>query len=115
MRRPVLSVLISLSVALALVSASGAADLRGRVDALHAYSDAPFSAHNVGVALVSLREGKSIAHTRTGPDGMYYFYGVSPGTYRIEVSRFEGEHPIRFPLEVRDVGRQEIRPIVIRY
>jgi hypothetical protein len=94
---------------------AGAADLRGRVDAVHRYSSTPFPAHGVEVRLVSPRFGGAVGRARTGPDGIYYLYGISPGSYDLEVRRSPKEHPSVYALEVRDVPQQDVRPILLRY
>lgn len=93
-------------------SLSFAANLRGRIDAMHAYASAPFPARGVQVQLLmqSPRGPIPVNHYFTGSDGMYYFQEIIPGEYILNVGGY-----LNFPIRVYDVYLQDIRPVLIRY
>lgn len=113
MRRQVLFALI-LGIVWLVSSPSRAADLRGRIEAMHAYSNDPFPARNIEVTLFSPREQRVIDQARTGSDGMYYFYRIPPGPYEIRVRGFRNEEAKIYPLTVSNDPRQDIRAILVR-
>ena len=89
-----------------------ATDLRGRVDAVHSYSNAPFPARGIQVQLFLETPGgpKLVADYATGGDGMYYLKDVAPGKYTLVVN-----NNLRFPITVSDTRFQDIAPVLIRY
>lgn len=93
-------------------SSAMATDLRGRVDALHRYSTAPFPARGVEVSLCIQTPGglQVVAQYFTGGDGMYYLQNIPPGVYVLVVDRV-----LRFGISVFNTRLQDIPPILYRY
>lgn len=93
-------------------SLSLATDLRGRIDVVHSYSNAPFPARGVQVQLfVQTPRGPMLVRSYfTGGDGMYYLQNIHPGNYILVVNIF-----LKFPLVVFNARSQDIPPILLRY
>lgn len=89
-----------------------ATNLRGRVDAVHSYSNAPFPARGIQVQLfLETPEGPKLAASyATGGDGMYYLQNIAPGNYTLVVN-----NNLRFPITVSDTRFQDLPPVLIRY
>lgn len=92
-----------------LAGAAAATDLRGRVDASNKYASTPFPVAGTAVSLHRDEGGqrKMVQSAYTAANGMYYFSGVAPGRYTLQVERHS------FHVEVRDARLQDLRPIVI--
>lgn len=93
-------------------SLSYATNLRGRVDAIHPYSNGPFPARDVIVQLfIQTPNGPSLVNQYfTGSDGMYYLQNIMPGQYILLIN-----NTLNFPLIVFDTRFQDIPPILLRY
>jgi hypothetical protein len=95
-----------------LPSLALATNLRGRVDATHSYSSAPFPARGAHVQLVPqppATQGPAVSFF-TGGDGMYYFSNIPPGQYMLVIN-----NNLRFPLTVVQTNVQNIPPVLLRY
>ncbi|HEY1771074.1 MAG TPA: hypothetical protein VGG02_12550 [Chthoniobacterales bacterium] len=87
-----------------------ATDLRGRVDGFNPFTHTSGPFPGIGVALFAVLPNGSFTIVRqaaTGPDGMYYFTGVYPGQYVLQVGG------VNYPLTVGAVPNQDI-PIINR-
>ena len=104
---------ICLILLLCLMSTSAmATNLRGRVDAKPAYASAPFPARGVIVEIyqqVSV-DGRfaRVSSTVSGVDGLYYFSGIPPGNYFLQVAR-----KVNYRLIVGPGPYQDIAPILL--
>ena len=92
-----------------LAGAAAATDLRGRVDARNNYASTPFPVAGTAVSLYREEGGqrRMVQSAYTAPNGMYYFSGVAPGKYTLQVERHS------FHVEVGHARLQDLRPIVI--
>ncbi|RPI19979.1 MAG: carboxypeptidase regulatory-like domain-containing protein [Acidobacteria bacterium] len=92
-----------------LAGAAAATDLRGRVDARNNYAGTPFPVAGTAVSLYREEGGqrRMVQSAYTAPNGMYYFSGVAPGRYTLQVERHS------FHVEVGNARLQDLRPIVI--
>ncbi|HEX2458551.1 MAG TPA: carboxypeptidase-like regulatory domain-containing protein [Vicinamibacterales bacterium] len=92
-----------------LAGPAAATDLRGRVDARNNYSSTPFPVAGTAVSLYREEGGqrRMVQSAYTAPNGMYYFSGVAPGKYTLQVERY------RFHVEVGNARLQDLRPVVI--
>jgi len=95
----------------AVSSQSVATELRGRVDGIHPYAPRPFplGGARVDLYMFSPQGPRQIRVTYTGSDGMYYFSGINPGTYTLQVNGV-----LNFPLVVHPTPQQDIQPILLR-
>ena len=95
---------------LAAASNAFATDLRGRVDGRNAYSPTPYPIGGTPLELYREDRGRLIRQgaTFTAPDGMYYFRGVTPGRYVLQVQGGS------YPLQVRDQFVQDVPPVVLK-
>ena len=97
-------------------SLSFATDLRGRVDVVHSYSNAPFPARRANVQLIVKKRvgsrvvSKVVSSYSTGGDGMYYFQKISPGIYTLVINKV-----LILPLKVVNTRLQDIPPILLKY
>jgi hypothetical protein len=107
--RRVLPALVALILACLSLSAS-AVDIRGRVDVRNAYSPRPFPLAGATVTLfVRQPTGwRVIANASTGPDGLYYFRGVAPGSYVLQV---QGRN---FPITLSQASFQDVPPLLVQ-
>jgi len=82
-------------------------DLRGRVDGLNPSTEMMGPLPGVGVALFVEQDGKFtiVRQAVTGPDGTYYFTGVDPRDYILQIAG------VNYPLKVEQVQKQDI-PII---
>ena len=91
-----------------------AADIRGRVDAIHPYSSSPFPASGVKVDLYEHDGVNNTWQIRfsnyTGVDGMYYMRNIRPGKYYLQVQNSSNYH-----ITVYNQPYQDIPPILLRY
>lgn len=97
---------------LALLSGAAAAtELRGRVDGVHPYAPYPFPVGQARVELFAAtpRGSVPVAYAYSGGDGMYYFSGIAPGAYNIQVNG-----RVSFPLMVNPQPYQDVPPILLR-
>ena len=87
-------------------------NLRGRIEASHAYASAPFPAHGVQVELFRLTQKGAVSAGSyiTSNDGMYYFQNIPPGSYSIIVNNY-----LEFQLSIRNSSYQDVPPILLRY
>lgn len=94
---------------LAAASDAGATDLRGRVDGKNNFSSALFPVGGAALQLYREEAGqrKLAASGFTAPDGMYYFRGIAPGSYVLQV---QGR---KFQVQVSHGRLQDIPPVVI--
>lgn len=94
---------------LAAAAAAGATDLRGRVDGRNNFSSTPFPLGGTALQLYRQDAGqlRLAASAFTGPNGMYYFRGVAPGRYVLQV---QGR---KFPVQVGNAPLQDVPPLVI--
>lgn len=104
--------LLPILLAILLVSAATvrATDLRGRVDGLNPSTQTTGPLNGIGVALfASLPDGSfALVHkVVTNSDGLYYFTGVRPGRYVVQIAG------VNYPLEVGPGPTQDI-PIIRR-
>lgn len=86
-----LNVIISLAFALLLLVVSAnvkAVDLRGRVQVQVPYNPGwvPRPYANVALFVPTPIGPRQVAAFTTGSDGMYYFYRIPPGPYRVVVN-----------------------------
>lgn len=93
-----------------------ATDLRGRVDAIHGYSPAPFRIAGVQVTIFAQQPNPytgitytPIATTVTGSDGMYYFRNIPPGNFVLQIGG------VNYPLQVFPQAAQDIQPALVRF
>lgn len=103
--------LLALGLLAALALQAAATELRGRVDGVHPYAPYPFPLGGARVQLyVFTPQGpRPFVYTYTGGDGMYYFTGIAPGNYTLQVNGV-----LNFPLTVYPVPQQDIPPILWR-
>lgn len=94
---------------LAASAAAGATDLRGRVDGRNDFSRSPFPLAGTALQLYRQDAGQTrlAASAFTGPNGMYYFRGVAPGRYVLQV---QGRS---FPVQVHNAPLQDVPPLVV--
>ena len=92
-----------------LAGAAAATDLRGRVDARNNYSSASFPVGGTAVSLYREERGqrRMVQSAYTAANGMFYFSGVAPGRYTLQVERRS------FQVDVGSAPLQDLRPIVI--
>lgn len=109
LRRTLMTILAATAVSLGSFTSAYAGDLRGRVDGRNPYYPHPFPISGVPVQLYEQRpQGWFIvASAYTGPDGMYYFRGIRPGQYVIQVQG------MNFPLVVAFQPFQDIPLILV--
>lgn len=104
--------LFALLLALAVASTQAlATDLRGRVQINSQYRPQPIAQSGIAVRLFSEKGPKQWAQLRstlTESDGMYYFQGVAPGVYALQVGG------ANFRLEVLPQPLQDITPVTIQ-
>lgn len=92
-----------------------ATDLRGRVDAIHAYSPSPFPMANVQVTIMAVQPTPMgvtyvpYLTTVTGIDGMYYFRNANPGNFVLHVAG------TNYPLQILSQPAQDIQAILLRF
>jgi hypothetical protein len=100
---------ILMAFMLAGAATAAATDLRGRVDGRNNYSSTPFPVGGTAVSLSREEAGQRrvVASAYTAPNGMYYFSGVAPGRYTLQVERRS------FQVQVGNAPLQDLRPIVI--
>jgi hypothetical protein len=104
--------LLLILLAILIVSAATvlATDLRGRVDGFNPNTQMNGPLPGVGVALFATQPNGTFAIVRkavTDPDGIYYFRGVYPGQYVLQIGG------TNYPLEVGTTQMQDI-PIIAR-
>ena len=99
-----------------LAQLSNATDLRGRVDGMHGYAPAPFPVAGIQVTIFVGQSNPygginyiPVANVVTGPDGMYYFRNVPPGTYVLQIGG------TNYPLQVFPQAAQDIQAVLLRY
>ena len=88
-----------------------ATDLRGRVDGYNPYTNMSGPLPGVPVALFVTTPNGTFAlvrQTQTGLDGFYYFVGVYPGQYVLQIAG------TNYPLGVGAMQRQDIPVIAYR-
>lgn len=92
-----------------------ATDLRGRVDAIHAYSPSPFPLAEAQVTILAIQQTPlGVTYipwmtTLTGSDGMYYFRNVPPGDFVLQVGG------ANYQLRVFSQRAQDIQAILVRF
>ena len=80
-------ILLVSACVLLFVPFAPATDLRGRVDGTHAYASAPFPLGGSHVTLFTIQHTPTgvnyvpMVSAVTGPDGIYYFNNIQPGSY----------------------------------
>lgn len=101
--------LLFLLTALLFALQASATDVRGRIEGQSRYSHRPFPVKGVRVTLWASEGGRWTrrASAITSYEGMYYFRGIRPGRYWIQV---EGRN---FSVQVRNVRLQDIRRILV--
>jgi len=100
---------LALAMAFSCATASFATDLRGRVDGLNAYNQQTYLRGGAQVMILAWNGSawvKSLT-VYTGPDGMYYFPGVPPGNYYLNING------LNYPLQVPNLAYFDITPIVL--
>jgi len=107
--RPRLSAVVLLVVLSALLApvAAAASTVRGRLVRSRPSGDYP--AQGVGVTL-NARAGRS-ARIVTNSEGMYYFYGIQPGAYQLEIWVNPKGAPIIQELTVGTAAYTDVPPI----
>jgi len=101
---------VLLTIFLAFAVTAGATDLRGRVDGFNPYTRMMGPLPGVGVTLFAQMQNGGyslVSQAITGPDGMYYFRGVYPGPYFLQIAG------ANYPLGVGNMPLQDI-PIIVR-
>jgi hypothetical protein len=109
MRRMVSALVACLLATLAFCAY--AVDIRGRVDGRNAYTPRPYPIAGVPVTLFVHQQPtgwRVLANAYTGPDGIYYFRGVPPGSYVLQV---QGRN---FPVTLSQSPFQDIPPLLIQ-
>ena len=99
-------------VGFSLASPIAATDLRGRVDGTHGYAQQPFPLAGAHITLFSQNQGggyTEVANTISGPDGIYYFKNIKPGTFFLQIN---GRN---YSLVVRDTPSQDVAPILLHF
>lgn len=102
--------LILLLVLIASTAMLRATDLRGGVQGLNPYTGRHGPLPGLGVGLFAQLSNGSfvlVSQTVTGPDGLYYFKGIVPGPYVLQIAG------VNYPLGVANVPQQDI-PIISR-
>jgi hypothetical protein len=107
-RRPLGIAAIGCGMALLLAASAAATDLRGKVEAQNAYTSSLTPVNGTKVELTDANGRQVLARYLTGPDGLYYFRNVSPGTYQVHVG---GQ---AYPLSVQQRPAQDIGTIRLR-
>ncbi|GJM08872.1 MAG: hypothetical protein DHS20C11_11480 [Lysobacteraceae bacterium] len=85
-----------------------ATDIRGRIDTRNPYTGYYQPYYGAEVMIMALN-GYQVAVSYTGPDGFYYFYGISPGAYQIVVNR-----TIRVPVNIPAMTGYDLGPILFQ-
>lgn len=97
--------------ALVLLAATAAAatDLRGRVEGTNSYSSTPFPLGGTALYLYQQQAGqwRVVSSAYTAPNGMYYFRGIAPGKYVLQVERRN------YAVQVGNTPLQDVPPVVI--
>jgi hypothetical protein len=103
--------LLQVLLTILIVSAATmrATDLRGRIDGLNPYTQTMGPLPGVRVALFVNQDGTFalVRQAVSGSDGIYYFTGVRPGQYVLQLAG------VNYPLEVGALPTQDI-PIIRR-
>ena len=102
--------LLLLVLLFAFAPIAWATDLRGRVDVFNASSRTTLPLGGVHIGLFWVNPDNSFTLVRqasTGPDGMYYLRGVSPGNYVLQVGG------VNYPIGVGGGPLQDI-PVILR-
>ena len=99
--------LLSILIAGALgISASAAAtDLRGRIESRNQFTSIATPRSGAAVELLDASGRRVLGRYSTGPDGMYYFRNIAPGSYKLRVAGSV------YPLSVESRPAQDIAPI----
>jgi hypothetical protein len=103
-----LLLLILLAALIASAATARATDLRGRVDGLNPSTQVVGPLPGVAVALFvkhASGEFAIVRQTETGSEGLYYFAGVNPGDYVLQIAG------VNYPLKVEQAQKQDI-PII---
>lgn len=95
---------------------AAATDLRGRVDGKHNYSPDPFPVASVQVTIFVVQQNSAggvnyiqQATTVTGVDGMYYFRGIPPGNFVLQIGG------TNYPLQVLSQPVQDIQAVLLHF
>jgi hypothetical protein len=95
---------------------AAATDLRGRVDGIHGYSPVPFPMARVQVTIFVAQQNAAggvnyipQATTITGSDGMYYFRGIPPGVFVLQIGT------ANYPLQVLPQPVQDIQAVLLNF
>jgi hypothetical protein len=100
---------VLLAILIVFATTVRATDLRGRIDGLNPYTQTMDPLPGVRVALFVNQNGTFalVRQALSGSDGMYYFAGVRPGQYILQLGG------VNYPLEVGYGPTQDI-PIIRR-
>jgi len=104
-RRTLRAALSAGGMAMFIAASATATDLRGRIEGQSAYSSIPTPINGMAVELLDANGRQVLARYYTGPDGLYYFRGIAPGSYQL---RAGGR---MYPLAVQSRPAQDIGPI----
>ena len=102
--------LILAAIVLLSAGMARATDLRGRVDGFNNYTGMAGPLPGVGIGLFMQWPNGTfsvVRQTMTGLDGMYYFRGINPGQYVLQIGG------VNYPLFVAAMPMQDI-PIILR-
>jgi len=105
--------LLFAAVLITVAETCPATDLRGQIRGTHAYTNNTFAVENVRVVLKLSESGEIVSRAWTGKSGYYYFKGVEPGDYELQISGRSSSRSYNFPITVHDVKRQSIEAIVL--
>lgn len=92
-------------------TAAYAVDVRGRVETQNPYARGPYPFAQAPVSLfqfVPPGQWRIVSQTLTDPNGMYYFRGLPPGRYVVQV------HGQNFTIDVHSGNFQDVPPILVR-
>jgi len=102
--------LTQLLLVFVLSTAGFAATVRGRLDRVYP-NGTHYPATGVAVTLFSQASGRT-APSYAGPDGLYYFYNVRPGSYYLEVWTSQGGTPTVYPVNVVEPST-DVAPVIV--
>jgi hypothetical protein len=97
---------VLLEIVVVCTATAGGTDLRGLVETRNNSSPVP----GIEVALFIQKNGSFLPVRKavTGPDGYYYFRGVEPGPYFLQVAG------VNYNLNVKDQKEMQDIPVVYR-
>jgi hypothetical protein len=86
------------------------ATVRGRLDRVYP-NGARYPATGVAVTLFNQSLGRTTP-AYAGPDGLYYFYNIRPGSYYLEVWTSQNGPPAVYPINVVE-PYTDIGPVIV--